>query len=724
MSTHHDEVRETVRAAVKAGISVLPPKEDGSKRPDVASWKRYQQEQATPEELKKWWPGHTGVAYVCGAVSGGLELLELDADFYADFKATAEALGHGPLLAKIEAGYLERSPGGGWHLLYRCSEVRGNTKLAQRPGKSGPEVLIETRGEGGFVVVAPSNGKVHPSGGKYTMVSGSVGTIADITDAERDALWKLARSFDQMPASPVAEPVKPKGKTRSTGNANDLRPGDDFNINVSWEDVMAGHGWVQVYNRNGVGYWRRPDKHEGWSATTNHAGSNLLWVFTSSSVFLPGKSYSKFGAYTVLNHGGDYTLAGRSLSQQGYGSNHTTTNRIVREGKGGLGSLRDGKGALDAKGSRSVPKHTKAPNHPGDVVWSDLSDADLGMIDLSTVTPKEVRWLLKNRIPIGKFTMFAGEGGLGKTFAMLSIAAGVSTGGPCPGGGDEHYPLGDVIIMTAEDDPEDTIVPRLISMGADLKRIVVLGTAKLPNGRMEPVTLADMERMREVLKRRPGTKLIFVDPMPSFLGRGIDDGKNAELRTILGPLADFAAEKALSVVGITHFNKSANTRAAQRVMGSVAYSNVARATWCLVEDPETEGRRLMLPVKNNLSPERNNGLAFTITDGVVVWEDATVTTPINDVLGGNSATSPAAKRGKAVEFLKDLLTGKKMTSDEVIAKGKEKGFGKNLIWEVKPDAGVKAEKDGFGKEGVWHWTIDATEPEVKAVSEDREEFTL
>lgn len=716
---HQREIRATVRAALKAGISIVPPKEDGTKAP-FGAWKQFQKEQAPSEQFNAWYGPRTGVGFVCGAVSGGLELLELDADFYAEFKATAEGVGLGPLLARIEGGYLERTPGGGWHLLYRCSEVRGNTKLAQRPGppdaKGRPtvDVLIETRGEGGYVVVAPSNGKVHKSGGKYQIVSGGPGTIAEITDAERDALWGLAKSFDQMPDEPVQ--VSPKGSAK--GSQDDPRPGDDYNRTVSWPEVMAGHGWTHLYTRGDTAYWRRPGKTEGWSATTNHNGSGLLYVFSSSTAFEPGKSYTKFGAFAVLNHGGDHSLAARSLSTQGYGKpsrlHPTNKNSMVRDGKGWKGSLRDGKGAYgeSAKGSLSIPKDVKAPNHPSEPVWGDLSDADLGMLDLSTVTPKQVQWLLKNRIPIGKFSMLAGEGGLGKTFAMLSIAAGVSTGSLCPGGGDERYPIGDVIILTAEDDPEDTIVPRLMAMGADLKRIVVLGTAKLPNGRMEPVKLGDIDRLQEVLRRRPETKLIFVDPMPSFLGRGVDDGKNAELRMILGPLAEFASEHSLAVLGITHFNKTANARAAQRVMGSVAYSNVARATWCLVEDPETEGRRLLLPVKNNLSPDRNNGLAFTIVDGAVVWENEAVTTPINEVLSGSTGANPAAKRGKAVEFLRELLTGKRLPSDEVIKKAKEKGFGKNLIWEVKPDADVKAVRDGFGGGGQWLWTIDAPEAPV------------
>ena len=657
------------------------------------------------------------MGFVCGGASGGLELFEFDADFYDEFKATAAAVGLGELVKRIEAGYVERSPGGGWHLLYRCPELRGSAKLAQQPGppdaKGRPtvEVLIETRGEGGYVVVAPTFGKVHPSGKSYKLLKGGAATIADITDAEREALWSLARTFDRMPAP--AEPAPEASQATPRRDGDKLRPGDDYNTRATWHETMSGHGWTPVYTRGDTTYWRRPGKSEGWSATTNHNGSGLLWMFTSSSQFEPSKSYTKFGAYAVLNQGGNHTLAAKSLGQQGYGDAPNNKNRMVGERSGDFGRLRERSGEIEVSRSLPIsPKSPNCPNNPDDDPWKGLSDSELGILVLSHVTPKVVKWLLKNRVPLGKFTMLAGEGGLGKTFLLLSWAAGISVGGPAPGDGGERYPFGDVVILSAEDDAEDTIVPRLIAMGADLKRIVILGTATLPSGRKAPITLADIDRLQEVMKRRPETRLIFVDPMPSFLGRGVDDGKNAELRTILGPLAEFAAEHSIALVGVTHFNKSASAKAAQRVMGSVAYSNAARSTWCLVEDPDTEGRRLLLPVKNNLSPERNNGLAFTITDGVVVWEPETVRTPVNEVLGGSAVGSEGGKRQRAVEFLRELLTGKEMPGDEVIAAAKARGYGKNLVWEAKPLADVRNIKGSFA--GQWKWTIDvdpAVEPE-------------
>src|SRR5262249_44835414 len=141
------------------------------------------------------------------------------------------------LLERIKLGYGERTPSGGYHLLYRCADgVEGNLELARRPptqseaaddettGKRlSPRVLIETRGEGGYVIVAPSAGRGHHSGRAYEIVYGGFASIVTITAAERAALLELARSLDRMPAVADAR----SDATAGLGTA-DRRPGTDF----------------------------------------------------------------------------------------------------------------------------------------------------------------------------------------------------------------------------------------------------------------------------------------------------------------------------------------------------------------------------------------------------------------------------------------------------------------------------------------------------------------
>jgi hypothetical protein len=103
------------------------------------------------------------------------------------------------------------------------------------------------------------------------------------------------------------------------------RPGDDYAVRTSWAHVL-GQGWVEVYRRGDVAYWRRPGKTEGVSATTNYAGTDLFYVFTSSAPpFEPNRSYNKFAAFAVLNHGADFAEAARELAASGYGSKSAST---------------------------------------------------------------------------------------------------------------------------------------------------------------------------------------------------------------------------------------------------------------------------------------------------------------------------------------------------------------------------------------------------------------
>lgn len=311
-------------AALRVGLSVVPPEEDGSKRP-VTAWKRYQAEPPSEGILAGWYRGghRSGVGFVCGRVSGNLECLEFDdPDTYRAFMEAAIATGLGDVVDRIAGGYSEATPSGGVHWLYRCPEISGNTKLARRPkrpeemrdGNDRVKVLIETRGEGGYVITAPSSGRVHPSGNPYTLLRGHVATIATVSAADRRDLLELARAFD---ATIQERAPRQEGPLRA---ADAGRPGDDFNARAAWGDVLEPHGWTSVFERSGVTHWRRSGKDRGVSATTNFAGSDRLYVFTTSTDFDSERAYGKFAAYALLEHGGDHAAAARALAARGYGS--------------------------------------------------------------------------------------------------------------------------------------------------------------------------------------------------------------------------------------------------------------------------------------------------------------------------------------------------------------------------------------------------------------------
>jgi len=99
------------------------------------------------------------------------------------------------------------------------------------------------------------------------------------------------------------------------------RPGDLFNQRASWEEVLVPNGWELLRMVGEEGYWRRPGKGgPGISATTNYQGSDLLYVFSTSTVFEPERGYSKFSASTLLNFGEDFAAAAADLVHRGYTS--------------------------------------------------------------------------------------------------------------------------------------------------------------------------------------------------------------------------------------------------------------------------------------------------------------------------------------------------------------------------------------------------------------------
>jgi hypothetical protein len=303
------------------GISVVPTANDGSKRP-AFSWERFQRELPIADELLMWFKdGVDGIGVITGQVSGNLEMLELEGravaeKMHLEIAEIANNSGLGDLWQRLNQGYVELTPSGGLHWLYRVSDgtLPGNTKLARKPGENGGvDVWAETRSEGGFTITAPSGGSTHPSGGSWTLIGGSIETIPTITMAERSALHNIFAMFDEMPKAAV---LQQEVVAKHDGT---LSPGDDYNARTTWEELLQPLGWTVVYRKGESTVWRRPGKNEGISATTNFNGNDKFYVFSTSTQFDSETSYSKFAFYATIKHGGDFKAAASTLRNLGYG---------------------------------------------------------------------------------------------------------------------------------------------------------------------------------------------------------------------------------------------------------------------------------------------------------------------------------------------------------------------------------------------------------------------
>lgn len=332
-----------------AGCSVVRVALDGTKRPD-GPWKQYQTERAPRATVDTWFnTGHPGVGIITGAVSGHLEMLELEGravteGLFVQMSEACERLHIGDVWRTITAGCAEASPSGGLHVFYRVpTGVNGNTKLAQRPAREdeytpeetglaakGKQIirgLIETRGEGGFVVVAPSTGAVHPTGKPYTFLQGGPATIPTITGEQRDLLHIAARSLDQMPAPTVTpEPIIIGEPRRSDGG---ISPGDDYNERGSWQQLLGDHGWTRVWGDATRTYWRRPGKNFGISAVTGGSEGDYFYSWTTSTVLPDEQAMSKWRVYAILEHAGNFHAAAKALKAAGYGQSPPPPERPV-----------------------------------------------------------------------------------------------------------------------------------------------------------------------------------------------------------------------------------------------------------------------------------------------------------------------------------------------------------------------------------------------------------
>jgi len=296
-------VIDNAKHYLDAELSVLPAKRQ-DKRPCVGSWKQYQNRLPTQAEIDAWFSNpQDGVCIITGAVSGNLEIIDFD--------------NGGELFdawyGQISAGLrdrlvVEQTPSGGWHVIYRCeTDICGNMKLAQRKNGSKIHTLIETRGEGGLFLCAPTAG--------YELMQGELTNVPVLSSDERQQLLESAWMLNEHCPAVAHEPQTQTARTDET-----LRPGDDYNARGDIETLLRNHGWQQIEVNDKNQLWRRPGKSGGSHSATLWNESKVFYVFsTNAAPFEANTPYSPFMTFTLLEHGGDFSKAASALSKQGYG---------------------------------------------------------------------------------------------------------------------------------------------------------------------------------------------------------------------------------------------------------------------------------------------------------------------------------------------------------------------------------------------------------------------
>jgi putative DNA primase/helicase len=317
-----------------AGLSVLPITQDKLPFTELLpsvngrrSWKPFQTAPADATMLHHWFGnGHSvpKIAIICGAVSGNLEMIDVDMKADPDKRVWDT---YNEVMEAVQPGLMDRlvietTTNGGYHIIYRCTEatIDGNQKLAK--SESG-ECLLETRGEGGYFVCAPSQG--------YTLMQGDLSRIPTITASEREMLLSAALSLNRhVPQNQRTQDAETKAQYigKEAVQHRGESPFEDFNKRGDALQTLRSHGWTEVFSRDGVVYLRRPGKDgKGISASYGHIrhtdGTPYFYVFSTSTEFDAGKIYFPYAVYTILECGGDWKAAARELVAKGYGKRHT-----------------------------------------------------------------------------------------------------------------------------------------------------------------------------------------------------------------------------------------------------------------------------------------------------------------------------------------------------------------------------------------------------------------
>ena len=337
---------------------------------------------------------------------------------------------------------------------------------------------------------------------------------------------------------------------------------------------------------------------------------------------------------------------------------------------------------------------------------------------------ESIQWLWKDWLAQGKLHLLAGQPGTGKTTIAMQMAATVSKGGTWPDGSTSEQ--GKVLIWSGEDDPQDTLVPRLKLAGADLQQIYFVENVRDEQGSRSFDPSKDLRMLTVELEEIGQVSLFVADPLVSVVGG--DSHRNSEVRRALQPLVDLAEAQKCAVLGITHYSKSTQVRdPLDRVTGSVGFAAVARivlGTAIVQNEVDSDDERLLIRLKSNIATDRD-GFTYTLEqeelkdhEGIfnsrIRWGEAIYGSArqiLEKAESQQQNDSRRQPREEALEFLRDLLSDSgspvKVLREEVNAAG--------LTWATIRRAAdelnvIKRKVGGPKEKSYWEWSLPE-EPE-------------
>jgi hypothetical protein len=321
------------------------------------------------------------------------------------------------------------------------------------------------------------------------------------------------------------------------------------------------------------------------------------------------------------------------------------------------------------------------------------------------VIDQPVSWLWPQRISPGKLGILDGDPDLGKSLLTLDLCARLSTGRPFPDGQPSPGPA-NALVLSAEDNPVDTIVPRLRRLGADLERVFVW--QREHEAETWPWRFPqDIGRLDEALQQS-NARLAVIDPIMAFLDKSVLCASDQSVRRALAPLMHLAEKHQCALLMQRHLSKGGGNSALYRGLGSIAFVAACRFAMLVGRDPEVPGRCLLTQVRNSLAaPQPSLAYRVTAADGLPTVEwlgDSPIAA--DELLAGSACRSRGRPRDKAGMFLQEFLAAGPRTSRAVWDAGLKAGHSQRTLERAKDNLGITSflvPIQGGGSQ--YHWRL-------------------
>lgn len=339
------------------------------------------------------------------------------------------------------------------------------------------------------------------------------------------------------------------------------------------------------------------------------------------------------------------------------------------------------------------------------------------VVPLADVKMRATRWLWAGRLPLGKVVILDGAPGQGKSCLTLDIAARGSRGSAMPDSAVTSPAAWDTIVVTYEDDPAETLRPRLEAAGADLNRVHhVEGVGPTGSADLLPPSLPnDLDALESELRDKPSVRLVIIDPLSAALSADVDSHRDTDVRRVMSKLARLAQEYSVCILIVRHLRKGGGA-AINAGAGSIGIIGAARVGLLVASDPDDEECAVLAVSKSNLAPT-TPALRFKKVTASFQSESGPIETMRLEWLGEATLTAdellalreeaPHESRD-AGDWLRQLLSGGKVERKELMNAAETAGFAERTIDYAAKRTGVLKKREGFGPAMRSYWELPSS----------------